>query len=360
MMNLFWFAWTISLKNISKHREIFFQQLLITTLILLVESFYLFPAQAIFNLSIHSLFYNGTHRFIAFTICKYISFVVIKHTSSIKIEHLVKNTKYYLSTGFLLIIYIISIYIIALDIFKLDYIFKNLTLPASLIILPINFVIFALLNFIMSFSNRYEHLSIIEDNYELQKHLISEQKHNIDTIRKIQHEYRNNLSTINALLKNDNIDEAKNMLNKILNISADVTSSIRNTSFFEIIVNYKFLEAKSKDIKTSYSIDIPRDIPIDNYYIGIILNNALNNALDACMNVDIPLRYIKCKIFLKGNYINFYFENSCANNFIEENGDLMTTKKDKNSHGFGIKNIISIVKKYYFTQVFICFSNTPI
>lgn len=174
MMNLFWFAWTISLKNISKHREIFFQQLLITTLILLVESFYLFPAQAIFNLSIHSLFYNGTHRFIAFTICKYISFVVIKHTSSIKIEHLVKNTKYYLSTGFLLIIYIISIYIIALDIFKLDYIFKNLTLPASLIILPINFVIFALLNFIMSFSNRYEHLSIIEDNYELQKHLISE------------------------------------------------------------------------------------------------------------------------------------------------------------------------------------------
>lgn len=308
-VNIFWFSWTVSLKNINKQKEILFQQLLITTIILLVESFSLFPAQIFFDLSIHSLFSNNVHSLITGIICKCVIFAVIKHTSSIKIEHLVNNSKYYLSTSFLLIIYIVSIYIITLDIFNLDYTFKNLTLSASFIILFINFVILALLNFIMSFSNRYEHLSIIEDNYELQKHIIAEQKHNIDTIRKIQHEYRNNLSTINALLINDDIDEAK-------------------------------------DIKTSYSINIPRDIPIDDYDIGLILNNALNNAIEACLNVDIASRYIKCKIFIKGNYLNFYFENSCDNNFKENNGELITTKKDKNSHGFGIKNIISIVKKY--------------
>lgn len=345
-VNIFWFSWTVSLKNINKHKEILFQQLLITTIILLVESFSLFPAQIFFDLSIHSLFSNNVHSLITVIICKCVIFTVIKHTSSIKIEHLVKNSKYYLSTSFLLIIYIVSIYIITLDIFNLDYTFKNLTLSASFIILFINFVILALLNFIMSFSNRYEHLSIIEDNYELQKHIIAEQKHSIDTIRKIQHEYRNNLSTINALLINDDIDEAKDMLTKILNISSDVTNSIKSTSFFHIIVNYKFLEAESKDIKTSHSINIPRDIPIDDYDIGLILNNALNNAIEACLNVDIASRYIKCKIFTKGNYLNFYFENSCDNNFEENNGELITTKKDKNSHGFRIKNIISIVKKY--------------
>ncbi|WP_242655149.1 ATP-binding protein [Clostridium cellulovorans] len=188
---------------------------------------------------------------------------------------------------------------------------------------------------------------IVQEGYERQKDIIRELELNISSINKNQHEYGNNLSTVNALLINNQVDKARAFLHETLNINNEVTKLIRkSTSFAEIIVNYKLEEAVSKGIKVDSSIDISNDVPINQYDIAILLNNAFNNAIEACMKVAPTARYIKCSIYLKLGYLNFYFENSCIGDYKIIDGKLETSKIDSTNHGIGLQNIEYIVNKY--------------
>ena len=346
IMNISWFIWAICLNKNTRYKEKFFHIILKSTINILCESSFFFPIKTIFHVTFHSLLDTTINRIFASLSSKILQFLIIKYVFSFKLEYLVQNSKYFLSMSILLILYTFVLFILSYNLLTIESTLNDLSTSISFLTFIIDVIILIVLHFIINFANKSEQLNIIKENYELQQHIINEQKLNINTIRKIQHEYKNNLSTINALLINNDIVEAKAFLTKILNISSTVTNYIKGTSFFEIIVNYKFLEAEANNIITDISINIPRDIPIDNLDIAILINNSFNNAIEACLKIDTSSRYIKCEIFIKGNYLNFYFENSCIHHFQSDSDELITTKSDKINHGYGIKNITSIVNKY--------------
>ena len=75
--------------------------------------------------------------------------------------------------------------------------------------------------------------------------------------------------------------------------------------------------------------------------------NLLDNALEAA--VQIPDSYIELNTTKRENtsFVVITVINSCRKNpFSEQNGFLITSKQDKNKHGFGIKSIRKTIKKY--------------
>ena len=105
----------------------------------------------------------------------------------------------------------------------------------------------------------------------------------------------------------------------------------------------KLTDCKNKGIEFSCN-EFNENIDIDELDLCNVLGNLLNNAIEACENIEnsnIKLSLIKNKKLLLISVTN-----SLETSVINENKNLKTTKSDKKFHGYGIKNIRDIASKY--------------
>ncbi|ADL52026.1 hypothetical protein Clocel_2300 [Clostridium cellulovorans 743B] len=345
-----WFIWSIYYDNKKQIKMILFRILLVFVILLLSDSFFLLLPQMILNINPKILIEQNLHRIIFVIITKCFSYFCVKYIPLPKEGFILRKPMYFYSISILFLIDSISSLILMRSILNLESPIQQLnseSLFFSFIIFVFNASILVVGVLFIALVDKEIYSKIVQEGYERQKDIIRELELNISSINKNQHEYGNNLSTVNALLINNQVDKARAFLHETLNINNEVTKLIRkSTSFAEIIVNYKLEEAVSKGIKVDSSIDISNDVPINQYDIAILLNNAFNNAIEACMKVAPTARYIKCSIYLKLGYLNFYFENSCIGDYKIIDGKLETSKIDSTNHGIGLQNIEYIVNKY--------------
>ena len=110
--------------------------------------------------------------------------------------------------------------------------------------------------------------------------------------------------------------------------------------------NIQNQEASKKDIKFVSDFRYPIRDEVDVYDIGIILNNALDNAIEACEKIS-NNRKIWLKSYEKGNLYFIEIENTFDEIIMDpETGLPESDKADKELHGFGISNIEKSAKKY--------------
>lgn len=77
-----------------------------------------------------------------------------------------------------------------------------------------------------------------------------------------------------------------------------------------------------------------------------LFHNALSNAVEAAEVCPEGERYVSVKVHGSGAVVRIHFENSFCGAPLSRGGLPATTKKDKASHGFGMKSIRYILKKY--------------
>ena len=93
--------------------------------------------------------------------------------------------------------------------------------------------------------------------------------------------------------------------------------------------------------------DIQLNISIKEENLLAILNNLLDNAIDACKKESdkkLFIQMITIKSFLK-----ITIKNSCSENVFLQNPHLETKKSDRSYHGFGLKIVQKIAKSYHGT-----------
>jgi sensor histidine kinase regulating citrate/malate metabolism len=78
-----------------------------------------------------------------------------------------------------------------------------------------------------------------------------------------------------------------------------------------------------------------------------VFGNALDNAIESALKIDdLEKRLIKIAIYSKNKLLLIRIENFFLNPLQIFNGNFLTTKKDTQYHGYGLKSIKSIVEKY--------------
>ena len=83
------------------------------------------------------------------------------------------------------------------------------------------------------------------------------------------------------------------------------------------------------------------------YQIYSLLGNAIDNAIESLRSVaDEDKKVIRLDIFGRRNMSVIRVVNYLANEPKMENGMPVTTKLDKENHGFGLKSIKSIAEEY--------------
>ena len=155
------------------------------------------------------------------------------------------------------------------------------------------------------------------------------------------HDLKQFANHLNSLKDNE---EIVNDFNKIVS-EYDSTFKTTNTALNAVLTEKNTICLR-KNIDLTCIINADCLSFLNAIEIYSLFGNVLDNAIEATEKVEIGKRTIGLNINKKGKLILIYIYNSYDGNVLVENNKFITTKKDNQNHGFGLKSIDKIVKKY--------------
>lgn len=192
----------------------------------------------------------------------------------------------------------------------------------------------------------------------LQEH-INEMERIYSGIRSMKHDMNNTICVIQQLSakKNNELQAYIGELNRNLK-KLEIRYKTGNT-VVDTLLNMKYHQAKQMlpDLKIDADKLLFSDnLKIHSYDIGIIIGNAVDNAIEACVKLkeknENAEAFICLSSVFKGNLLIIKIENSFDGHLIQKPQDELpqTDKEDKKSHGIGLYNIKSTAEKYHGTM----------
>lgn len=221
--------------------------------------------------------------------------------------------------------------------------------PATVLLLPIVsiFLLGMIISSVILFRHLVEHKDeehkrILLENRVVEVHREIEELSEIySEIRGLRHDLRNHIANLAAYFrKNKTSAEVENYLQS-MNETVEKLHFTDKTgnAITDIILHRIRQQAKKKNIKFVAEFNCPKKFDV--YDLSVILNNALENSIEATEKIR------GGKIFLKSYKRGGLFFIEVENNFDGEiKNNFETTKSDKNLHGIGLENIKRCAKKY--------------
>ena len=124
-------------------------------------------------------------------------------------------------------------------------------------------------------------------------------------------------------------------------------------SVLDTLISGKMMNCRARDIKVTCVAD---GNILDFMHVAdicTIFGNALDNAIENVSLIDDPeKRLIHISVSNKKNFVLIQINNYCESQIKIKNGYPVTTKADKDNHGFGLKSIRYTVEKYHGTVKF--------
>lgn len=120
----------------------------------------------------------------------------------------------------------------------------------------------------------------------------------------------------------------------------------------DVILNRKGQICVQEGISLEGDLLYPMNLMIEAFDLGIVLNNALDNAIEACRKMpEERKKEIRFRGYVKGRMFFLVVENTYDGTGMRiKDGKLLTTKNDEEVHGLGMSNMQSCVEKYYGTM----------
>lgn len=241
--------------------------------------------------------------------------------------------------------------------------------PSLIVIVPVILLLllFSIVSGVKLFQdmicwNREKSSRIILENQvsSLQEHM-REMERVYSGIRGMKHDMKNTLSVIMQLAsgKEEGLQAYLEELNQTMD-RLEFRFKTGNT-VVDTLLNMKYHEIASTvpDLQMDVEgLQFPETLFIQSYDIGIILGNALDNAMEACRKLKAKEpdaeAFIRISSFQKRELFFLKVENSFDGKVVRkpQNEFPVTDKADRENHGIGLANIKSTAEKYQGTMDF--------
>lgn len=179
---------------------------------------------------------------------------------------------------------------------------------------------------------------------------ITEQQQN--TVRRLRHDLQNTIMVVETLAETD----PASLRSYLQDLDADVRSAVPEYRTGSLVAD-ALLSSKAQTLRSKVpgvALDADRLSfseagAVSAYDIGIILSNALDNAIEALCELqakepDAPA-FLRVSSFTDGTHLVMHFANSCLRKR-RVRGSIPTTTKKAPGHGLGLQNIRTIAGKY--------------
>jgi len=203
-----------------------------------------------------------------------------------------------------------------------------------------------------------EYIEIIGKNmkYQLENEMINQEykreKDQSDEIqklhertRRLKHDMKNHILVITSYLNANEYGEAKGYVSLILDELNQIYTYIETgNSVLNYIINSKLEYAKKKDIAVKAEIENIQFERMGSVDFSSLLANLLDNAIEASILASNKEMHVN--ILRKRGYDTILIKNRITKSILTMNPQLISSKNLNEKHGYGMKQIKSIVEKY--------------
>lgn len=205
----------------------------------------------------------------------------------------------------------------------------------------LNFFVFILCDYILRLQTMQTQTVLLEQqiNYYAHQYLLAEsaQKKTLQ----FRHDIKNVLIGLQAKLKTGEISGSQQILDTLIddfNSSKGIAHS--GNLIVDSIINYKQQAVDSFNIPFNLDLRLPADIILDSTAISVILGNALDNAIEACQQINNGKQYINIQMHYQNESLFIRLENPYTGSIRTNiSGKILSTKSDNKLHGIGLKSI---------------------
>lgn len=289
---------------------------------------------------------NDLHTFIIVAlICKMLYFILSQLLSFIivKIGHKNNSVKQFLPFFIFPVLSIASCVVFLYTALKSEV---SLFFRISTTVICVLYIFASVFIFIyyQMLANKEEKINELESEkklYNLNNTYMGILQHQNNELQMMFHDTKHHYM---ALSNFDNIDDVKSYIAKIYpELEEKNIIKVSNNKMLDLIISKYIVACKNNNIKFHYEVKTANLDYIDDAELSILLNNILDNAVEAAKiskekQIEFSLRHINNMDLLS-------VVNSCDIPPKHKNGQLITTKFDINSHGFGTKIIKKHAKK---------------
>lgn len=183
-----------------------------------------------------------------------------------------------------------------------------------------------------------ERLAQLDRQLAVQKEFYDARLSHEEEIRSLKHDMDGHLSTLAMLLSEDNPAEAKHYLDGITEAHKRQTArQFSSNPYINVILQRYAAKCEEQHIALTCHIGIS-DQSLPATELCLILNNALDNALAACLSLPKADRKIKVQAAVRQNMFLLRISNP-FHGTIKTAGGLPVTTKAGKGHGYGLSNI---------------------
>ena len=200
-------------------------------------------------------------------------------------------------------------------------------------------------------------ISLLEQEEHSLNQYVEEAKTRYDKTKSFRHDIRNHIAVVIKLLQSGKVEEAVSYMEYMEDMAEKMSFHCStNNPVVDILVGNKLGIAKSMGIGVGCSLLLPYPCSLKDIDICIVLSNALDNAIQACKNMDndtdghtlpdarppaptgtcitgCPNRYIHVSGRIQGDFLMIEVENSFHG-------------KDTFKKGTGLSNVKKVAEKY--------------
>lgn len=231
-------------------------------------------------------------------------------------------------------------------------------------ILHFSLLLLNLVVFIFFLIYRYSVLLRRKAEYDVIQHTmiitadhVEKMEEEYEEVRKIRHDIKNQLLTLQFLLEQDNKEEAIQNIQAIKERIDIHTAMITNNVYIDALLRQKM--AEFSDIDFQLIVSVTEDFTMNGTDIISLLSNIIDNACEELYRIQ--KASFQLTIIGDAHKLLIKEENECRNQ------NNLVTDKDKKHHGYGLKIIDEIISRYngfkevsveenhYFISIFIPF-----
>lgn len=197
--------------------------------------------------------------------------------------------------------------------------------------------------YLISLQNTRDENEMIKQLWATDKRQYELSKKNIELINIKCHDLKHQVKLLRHSMNKDvdnelkEIESAINIYDSSLKTGCDV---------LDVILTEKSLYCDAHNITLSCIVDGKELSFLDSIDVYSLFSNAISNAIEAEEKIGKGDRFIHLKVYRRGDLLAIHIENRIVDKPIIKEGIYITSKNDKDYHGFGIKSMQMITDKY--------------
>ena len=168
-----------------------------------------------------------------------------------------------------------------------------------------------------------------------------------ETNKTLQHDHKNHLLAIFTLIEEDKKSDALDYIRAYLDYNRTILKDLKTgNNILDIILNCKIDEAKDNNIRFDYCIEYIGQLHIQDIDMCALMANLLDNAMEASGKSGKEEPWICFKLYRRKEMLFINLSNCFHRNKNERKTFFQTEKQNKQLHGWGMKSIEAVIKKY--------------